>query len=297
MKEILLRLAYRLLNCSGLPWLIREVYARHKVTIVNYHNPQLVVFEQHVRFYARRYSFVSIDQVVDAIEKKDFSNLPPKPLLITFDDGHAGNALLFPILQLYRIPAVIYAVAGVVGTNRHFWFDLLPHCSDVSNLLKTASDEERRNIVKRVYGHWDEKEYDAPVSLSRAQLSKFIRSASTVGSHTIFHPLLDKCDEDTGLQECIASREMLEAMTGLPVLHFALPNGNGDERVMDWVRRAGYRSCRTISPGWVTKRTDPFSLPNYGVADNATVASLPLRLTGIYCFLRRLTKASNGANG
>lgn len=297
MKEILLRLACRLLNWSGLPWLIREVYARHKVTIVNYHNPQPDVFEQHVCFYAHHYSFVSIDQVVDAIEKQDFSNLPPKPLLITFDDGYADNALLFPILQLYRIPAVIYAVAGVVGTNRRFWFDLLPHYSNAMNLLKTASDEERRNILKRDYDHWDEKEYDAPVALSQAQLSKFIRSTGTVGSHTKFHPFLDKCEEDAGLQECVASRESLEAMTGLPVLHFALPNGNGDERVMDWVRRAGYRSCRTTSPGWVTKRTDPFSIPNYGVADNATVASLPLRVTGIYCFLRKLAKASNEANG
>ncbi|MCD6474799.1 MAG: hypothetical protein J7K85_00880, partial [Anaerolineaceae bacterium] len=82
MKKIVFYLACCLLRWCGLPWFFREVYARHKVTIINYHNPGPEVFASHIRYFSRHYSFVSIDQVIDALEQKEFSTLPVKPLLI-----------------------------------------------------------------------------------------------------------------------------------------------------------------------------------------------------------------------
>jgi len=114
----MVRFACGLLGCSGLLWLIREVYARRKITIINYHDPKREVFEEHAKVYARNYSFVSIEMVLTALKEGSMSNLPPKPLLVTFDDGYAGNAQLIDILKRYGIPAVVYAVAGVVSTRR-----------------------------------------------------------------------------------------------------------------------------------------------------------------------------------
>jgi len=286
MKKIVFYLTCCLLRWCGLPWFLREVYARRKVTIINYHNPKPDIFAAHVRFYARHYSFVSIDQVVDAIEKGSFSHLPSKPLLITFDDGYAGNVLLFPTLQRYHIPAVIYAVAGVVDTRRHFWFDKMPHQGNEMKTMKGIPDAARREHLQYDYNHWDEKEYDLPMALSAEELKTFVSLGGTVGSHTLFHPLLDRCRDDEGVRECLLSRKRLELLIGQPVVHFALPNGNGNEKVFDWVRQAGYRSCRTTTPGWVTPTTSPYHLPNFGIADFADPSKAAIQACGLWNIIR-----------
>lgn len=288
MKKIIFCLACNLLRWSSLPWFMREVHARRKVTIINYHNPDPNIFEKHARFYSRHYSFVSIDQVVESLENGTFSRLPPKSLLITFDDGYANNARLISIIQRYRIPAVIYVVAGVVGTHRHFWFSKLPRYGKEKKILKSIPDSERRARMRFKYSHWDEKEYDEPMALSVKQLNAFVDSGCTIGSHSLFHPLLDLCDEQIGFQECRLSRERLEALIGKPVVHFALPNGNFNEKVLDWVRRAGYRSCRTTLRGWVTQTTSPFSLPDFGVADTADTKKAEIQVCGLWNILKNL---------
>ena len=145
---------------------MREIYARHKVTIVNYHDPCPKTFARHIKFFARAYSFISIDQLSQAFETKTFSDLPPKPMLVTFDDAHIGNAQLFPIIRKYQIPAVFYAVAGVVNTNRGFWFDRLPHGADAMRRLKSLPDADRHSVLQQEYGYSDEREYEDPVALS-----------------------------------------------------------------------------------------------------------------------------------
>jgi len=286
----MLHIICRLLCWSGLPWFIREVYARRKVTIVNYHNPKPDLFEKHLQYYRGHYTFVNIDQVIGAIKNRTFSQLPIKSLLLVFDDGYIENVDLFPILQRYRVPAVIYVVAGVVNTMRDFWFDRLPHHSEAMRNLKDLPDDERRMKLKNDYNHWDEKEYGRQSALSSDQLKSFVDIGGTVGSHTLFHPLLDHCKPDVGFWECSESRDRLENLVGKPVVHFALPNGNGNEEVLDWVRRSGYHSCRANYPGWVTSKTSPFFLPNFNISDSADIYKAEIQACGLWYIFKRLLK-------
>lgn len=277
----------QILRLSGLPWLMREVYAQRKITIVNYHDPAPEVFERHIRAFSRVYSFIGIEQLTRALTSGDFSALPAKPMLVTFDDGHAGNARLFETLRRNRVPAVVYAVAGVVGTKRAFWFDRLLHGGDAMRRLKGLPDAERRHVVEQEYGHTDEREYEEPAALSAAQLREFIELGGTIGSHTMFHPLLARCDEATGSAECRDSRAYLEKLLGGPVRHFALPNGSADDRTREWVRAAGYATCRSTEPGWVTPQSNPLALPNFGVADNAGPSKALVQASGLWDILKR----------
>jgi len=277
----------RILRLSGLPWLMREVYARRTITIVNYHDPAPEVFERHIRVFSRVYSFIGIEDLASALTAGDFSALPAKPLLVTFDDGHAGNARLFETLRRYRVPAVIYAVAGVVGTRRAFWFDRLPHGNRAMRQLKALPDADRRAALREEYAHSDEKEYAFRSALSVEALGEFLRLGGTVGSHTMFHPLLAQCDEATGNAECRVSRTHLEKLLEISVRHFALPNGSADARTRAWVRAAGYATCRSIEPGWVTPKSDPLDLPNFGVADNAGPSKALIQASGLWDILKR----------
>jgi len=276
------------IRLTGIPWVIREIYARHKVTIINYHNPSPEVFEKHLALFKRCYSFVSIDQVFDALIKNNFSILPPKPLLITLDDGHIGNALLLGIIKKYDLPAVIYAVAGIVGTKRGFWFDRLPHDSQEMKVLKSMPDTKRREWLKIHYGHNDESVYEKPSALTIEQLKEFISIGGTIGSHTLFHPLLNKCDDEVAINELVESRRILENALGVTVRHFALPNGNMDIRVKDWLNKAGYLTCRSIRPGFLLADGDLLSLPCFGIADNASSNKALLQASGVWYIFKRI---------
>lgn len=285
------------LRLTGVPWFMREIYARHKVTIVNYHDPAPNVFERHMAFFARVYSFISIDRLAQALEDKDFPDLPPKPMVVTIDDGHIGNARLFKTIRKYRVPAVIYAVAGVVNTNRGFWFDRLPHGGDAMRRLKGLPDVERRSVLQQDYGHTDEREYENPAALSAEQLREFIQIGGAVGSHTVFHPLLDRCSNETGMHEVKASRELLESMLGHPVVHFAHPEGAQDARTRRWLQESGYRTARTIEIGRVLPYTDPLHLPNFGVSDDAGMSKAVVQACGLWDWIKTCLANSTRRNG
>ena len=275
------------LRLTGIPRMMREVYARHKVTIVNYHDPSPETFARHIEFFDRVYSFISIDRLAQALEAGDFSELPPKPLLVTLDDAHAGNAQLFDTIRKHRVPAVVYAVAGVVDTRRAggFWFDQLPHSGAEMTRLKALPDRQRRAALEAEFGHSDYREYAAAAALSAEQLREFIALGGTVGSHTLFHPLLNRCDDAVGRDECTRSRQILEEMLNHSVRHFALPNGNGDERTRAWLTDAGYVTCRTTEAGLVTPDSKPLGLRNFGVADSAGVHKAAIQACGLWDLL------------
>ena len=98
---------------------IRHFFAKNKITIIN--------------------SFISIDTAAQAIKGNAVPQLPPFPMVITFDDGHAGNYKLLPIFQTYNIPATIYVTSGLTGTNRHFWWKEL----------------RSKNLEDKVYGFFE----------------------------------------------------------------------------------------------------------------------------------------------
>jgi peptidoglycan/xylan/chitin deacetylase (PgdA/CDA1 family) len=48
------------------------------------------------------------------------ADLPPRPLLITFDDGHLNNyTTAFPIMQKYGFTGVLYIVANYMGADQY----------------------------------------------------------------------------------------------------------------------------------------------------------------------------------
>jgi len=49
----------------------------------------LALFEEQLAYLARHYSVISMEQLIDAIE--DRGELPPRPVLLTFDDGYLDH--------------------------------------------------------------------------------------------------------------------------------------------------------------------------------------------------------------
>ena len=77
-------------------------------------SPQL--FEKQLLFLKQNgYTAVSESDIVRAYQTG--ASLLKKPVLLTFDDGHADNyTALFPLLQKYHTPALIFLITDKIGT-------------------------------------------------------------------------------------------------------------------------------------------------------------------------------------
>ena len=82
-----------------------------------------------------------------------------------------------------------------------------------------------------------------------------------VGCHTLTHPYLQRIRDDESLQrEILGSKQTIERHIGKPITSFAYPFGQYNERVVSFVREAGFTSARSTWPGVVHSSDGLFSL-------------------------------------
>ncbi len=66
-----------------------------------------------------KYNVVSMEKLVESV--KEGEKLPPKTVVITFDDGFENNFLwAFPLLSKYDMPATIFLITGHVGKDEGY---------------------------------------------------------------------------------------------------------------------------------------------------------------------------------
>ena len=106
-----------MIRLTLLPLVLRELFQRKKVTILLYHDPSPGRFADHLAILKKRYNIVSLRRFVEAHLAGTLGHLPPKSLVLTFDDGHRGNHGLIGLLRDLPAPPTIFLCSGVVGTS------------------------------------------------------------------------------------------------------------------------------------------------------------------------------------
>jgi peptidoglycan/xylan/chitin deacetylase (PgdA/CDA1 family) len=276
-----------LFRYSGLPSLIRALLVRDRATIIFYHDPQPEVVERHLQYLAKHYRFETLDRVVDAIRRKDWTGIRRHSLVVTIDDGHRGNARLGELFARYGVRPTIYLCSQIVGTERQFWFRLPGVRAGESKPLPNA---KRLAELKRRFD-WDPLTVNAGQrhALSLDEL-KQLQPHVDFGSHTRFHPILTTCSDAESREEIALSKQEIEAMLGSECRHFSYPNGDYTVREANFAREAGYVSARTVDLGWNGPDTDPYRLKMTGVSDDASVSVLACQVVGFPTYFGRLMK-------
>jgi hypothetical protein len=127
----------------GLLQLWQAVALRRKAVVLMYHrvlsdserrrsasNPALIVgretFAMHMRVLKRRFSVISVDELVDRMERR--TPFRDSSCLITFDDGWCDNFTnALPSLREHGHPALVFLPINYIGTQRMFWQETLTH--------------------------------------------------------------------------------------------------------------------------------------------------------------------------
>ena len=245
-----------------------------------YHDPGPVIFEKHLAYLSRHYTVITLDALVSAIHRQDFSEIPPKSVVITIDDGHAGNLALLPLFKRYAIRPTLYVCTQIINTHRHFWFKIAGQSKKERERLKNVANSERLAHLKREANFEPKKEFRDRQALNALEIAEM---ASNVDfqPHTQFHPILPHCTETECAQEILGSKVDLERLLGVQCTHFSYPNGDYTGREIAIVKAGGFRSARTTDIGWNTLDTSPYQLKVIPITDSAGLSLFRAELTAV----------------
>ena len=269
-----------LICLSGVHILVREWICRDRVAILMYHDPKPSVFAKHLAYLSRHWAVISLDTLVSAIYEKDFSCIPAKSVVITIDDGHAGNIELLPLFKQYRIRPTLFVCTQIVNTDRHFWFKIAGQSRAEKERLKRLPNAERLAFLKQIVGFEPERLYPDRQALNISEMKEMVENVD-FQPHTQFHSLLPNCTETECKQEVLGSKTDLEKLLGVECSHFSYPNGDWTEREIEIMKTAGFRSARTTDIGWNTQKTLPYQLKTVPITDDAGLMLFRAQLTTI----------------
>jgi len=233
----------------------------------------------HVRQW---YTPIDLDRLADFVV--DGRRLPPRPVLITFDDGYRDNyEIALPILEERGLPAVLFVATGLVGTTRMAWWDRVWHAvrmtrlpratlpevgrvrldrpqmrncvwSLLSDTLKRRSFRIREPLIDEIESALgvERPNRNRPDFMSWSHAREMARHGIAVQPHTVDHPVLSSETPDDARAQIHASVAMVSERMGRPIRAFAFPNGrSGDYRQseIDALRDADVRLAFTMTHG------------------------------------------------
>jgi len=269
-------------------YVVREILCRNKTTIVVYHDPKLEIFERHIGYLSLRYNFISLIRLVNAIQNKDWSDIPQKSLIITIDDGHKNNYRLLDLIKKYNICPTIYLCSHIISTKRKFWW--MTEFPDYRK-LKKYDNKQRLQSLKDDVNYEPQKEYSTRQALNLEELREMSHFVD-FQSHSKFHPVLTTCTDNECKEEIVESREYLEKLLNKKIKHFSYPNGDYSEREIEYLKNFGYKSARTLDIGWNDVNSDLYRLKTMGIEDNTSINILCGQISGLFGYLRYLKYGS-----
>jgi peptidoglycan/xylan/chitin deacetylase (PgdA/CDA1 family) len=157
---------------------------------------------------------------------------------------HRGSALELALRELSRGAGTAASQVCRLATQSEDPF------TTTRALLVALSQEELLYILEELEEKIGEQNSsDAELQpLSWNMLSEMQRAGITVGSHTSTHPILTNEGRQKIREEVGGSRRILEEKLGVPIHHFAYPDGRFDAATIQALDATGYRygytTCR-----------------------------------------------------
>lgn len=235
-------------------------------------------FGKQMAYLASHYQLLDISDVLAAIRSRNRKDLPPRAVLVTFDDGYCDfQEHAWPILRRYKIPAALFVPTAYPDQPQQtFWWDdlyqALQNTSLKENLdtpigmVSLANAESRIHAHQRLKKHMKTLKYteailrvrelcsrlgvqpEANCIMSWNTLRKLSQEGLTLGAHTRTHTLLNRIPADEARKEVVDSYEDLKREIDPAPPIFAYPGGEFNDDVVRMME------CEGFSLAFTTKR-------------------------------------------
>jgi len=172
--------------------------------------------------------------------------LPPRPVVITFDDGYADfHTEALPILDRFGFAATVFVTTG--------WLD-------------DAGPDAAGRPLDRM--------------LTWSQVKEAAAHGVELAGHSHSHPQLDQIDDAALREELTRNKALLEDRIGRPVTTMAYPYGYSTTRVRRAVAAAGYEAACAVDNALVGGRHDRFAMPRLTVGRGTTMGTFQAAVAG-----------------
>lgn len=255
----------------------------------------------------RGYAVLPLDQALPLLWSGE---LPPKAVVLTFDDGHFDFFVgAYPILVELGIPATVYLTTYYCGYQRPV-FDMVASyilwkgrgrevsvdglLGDV-NTLDLRSDSTRiaaaqwirawvrraglsaseKDLLARCLAERSNVDYEQIVSrrLLHIMTEKEVKTVVEDGLIDIqLHTHRHRVPRERAsfAREIRENREEIRRITGRAARHLCYPSGEHDPMFFPWLQDEGVVSAVTCVPGLASRRDRHFQLPR--ILDNHTLS-------------------------
>jgi peptidoglycan/xylan/chitin deacetylase (PgdA/CDA1 family) len=249
-------------------------------------------FEEDIRFLARHYTPVTLDQALHPPQNpaKNY-----RPVLLTFDDAYASVATeAAPICQKYAIPAVFFVSSRFVGNQDLAMDNLICHVANTRGyaaINKAASEAVKSTVnlgnltdacgefLPRVWGEQrelfrqglahatgqtlTELAHEAGLYISSHQLRSLASFNFEIGNHTYSHVYGRNLAGNDFDEEIGRNKSVLESISGKTIRTFSAPYGSAIDlpgKLVEYLRQLNHESAFLVESSVNNPRTDPFRL-------------------------------------
>ncbi len=206
---------------------------------------------------------------------------------ITFDDGYRDlHQYAWPILKRHEVPVTLYVASAFAEGTGVLWWEVTAQAVAQNSAVEVDMDgelhrfdcstPEAKDEAHEAIYHWvrskpSEADQEAAIHaiatrngidtaaqcrrlcMGWEELAELARDPLvTIGSHTVSHPFLSKCDRAAARAEMSDARAMIEQKLGVRPEHFAYPVGAPDAagpREFTLAAELGYKTAVTTRPG------------------------------------------------
>lgn len=266
-------LGYHGLRDDGLP--------AGSMTFENLH-VRASTFEHHCRVIRESCDPISLDDWRAAIAGRQ--PLPPRPALITFDDGYRSVwSIAAPILAAHRLPAVVFACSEPMERRTLLWFDAMASREGEAAVEPWKSRDYDSWLASCVASAVHVADEDPRALMTADDLAALSRQPGIeIGAHTTRHPILSHATRAAQRAEIADCKAALERWTSRSVRAFAYPNGRPKvdycRETVDLVRELGFDFAFTMRPAFATAGEGPLERSRFMIVSEVTAPELAHRL-------------------
>lgn len=204
------------------------------------------VFGHHLELIAESNATVlSVSQLVGAL--RGLVPLPPRPVVITFDDGFADICSAAVQLASHNMCSTLYITTGAIRGSGARPADMALPPAEM---------------------------------LDWSQVDELAEMNIEIGAHTHTHPQLDAMRISEARNEIRSSKHILEDRLGRQVPSFAYPHGFQSARLRREVEAAGYTSACGVMNALSSHSDQAFCLARLTVRNTTSTAAMAAWLTG-----------------
>lgn len=261
----------------------------------------------------------------EALVRLENGTLPPRSVVLTFDDGSYDSYLLAcPILREFQFPATVYLTT-------YYCLNQLPVFDTVSSYLvwkgrkKTVSlegilpeggqvflagDAEWREVSQRIWRYVREAKMSAQAKdelaerlagalgidyqdLKRRRLLHMMTASEAteisrqgISLELHTHRHVTPGNRELFEREIRENREHIAEISGSDPRHFCYPIGDYLPEFFNWLRECGIRSATTCDPGLMSRESNPMQIPRLLDTVNITTVEMEAWLSGFIPRLR-----------